>query len=250
MGRCRVTSPAVGLLCVTPVIAPPRPGLVESWDHPAHLVIVNGARRTWQDIGGDRPWLMYAAESGRNLGCPKSWNLGFRLAVENRISHVAILSQGLVIEDGTAALAAEVEAHPDVSWITGPWMCFHGVVWPVDVWERLDGFDETLPIWADVDFVRRLHLAGEWERGRHQARQVALRATDVEGTAVQAGLHPAVYETDKRRYAAKWGGEYGHEWFARPWDPLSAADGMATPQPDGIISRLRFPRSLDPPGLR
>lgn len=225
----------MGLLCVTPVIAPPRTGLVESWDHPAHLVVVNGAHDTWRAIGEDKPWLVCAAASGRNLGCPASWNFGFRLAADNGISHVAILSQGLVIADGTSRLAAEVDA--DVSWITGPWMCFHGVVWPVDVWARLGGFDETLPTWADVDFVRRLHLAGEYERGRRQARHVSLAADDVAFTAVRAGFDPAVYDADRQRYADKWGGGYGQERFARPWDPGSADDDVGTPQFDGLISR-------------
>lgn len=221
------------LLTVCPVIVPPVDGLLDSWDHPNHLIVVNGDSDAWRERCQERGWAYRMDRYSRNLGCPASWNLAFHRARQIGASHVAILSQGTVLADGTKHLEQILAKRPQAPWIevsggvASPWHCR---VIAVDVWERVDGFDPQLPIWADIDFQRRVWLTGDWDRWSQRAVRVQLPARDVRNSAARAGAVPLyVYDLDRHRYAAKWGGPHNAETFARPWDPTSASPDVATP---------------------
>lgn len=226
--------PRASLLTVCPVIVPPRDGLLDSWDHPQHLVVVNGDVDDWRQRCQERGWSYLLDRYSRNVGVPASWNLAFHRAKQVGATHVAILSQGTVLAGGTKHLAWLVAKRPHAPWIEisgGVGQRFHCIVVSVAVWEHVGGFDETLSIWCDVDFMRRLWLSGRGERWAPRAVRVQLPADDLQNSAVRAGVVPAhVYDVDRQRYTDKWGGDHLAETFARPWDPTSVSPDVATPR--------------------
>jgi hypothetical protein len=217
------------LLTVCPVIIPPRPGLIDSWNHPDHFVIVNGAHDEWRTVLEHQPWSSHTPDTLQNLGCPTSWNIGFRHARELGHDHVAILSQSTILHAGTRRLAATFASaarHAPPAKITTTQHSFHCVVISVRCWEQLDGFDESLPVWADIDFVRRAWLADP---------DLALASINVPGldercAALRYGVVDAsLYHNDKTRYAVKWGGPVTAETYPQPWEPCSATPDASTP---------------------
>jgi len=211
----------VSLLIVTPVVAPPRPGLVESWDHRPHLVVVNGAGDVWDPIARDHGLVAAiprdVAGGPVNLGCPASWNLAFRAADGAGIAYVTVTSQGFVLADGTAALAEAVgrRAGRVGLQLAGSFQKWHCLTIAVDLWRRVGPFEEGLPIYADVDFAYRCRLAGVW---LEHAPSVRLAFSDRRHTALDAGVvDRAAYERDMARYVAKWGGEPYAETHTAPY---------------------------------
>jgi hypothetical protein len=216
----------MSLLVVCPVITPPKPGLLDSWTHRPHLVWVNGAAGVWTDVC-DRHGLQ-SAGTGDNVGCMVPWNAGFCMARDTGHTHVAIMSQSLILDGGTTELATTVDRYADDRGLMIQ-RRFHCVVFAVELWERVGPFDESLPIWGDMDFVRRIYLAGEL---RTWFPRAPIGHRDERSAAVRAGaVDRSMYDTDKARYAAKWGGPWGRERYLRPWDPssVSAAPTAASP---------------------
>lgn len=218
----------ISLLIVTPVIAPPRPGLVESWSHRPHLVVVNGAVEAWRPILAEAGlWAAFPVDGAGgavNLGCPASWNLAFRLADEAAIDYVTVTSQGLVLAGGTAGLAEAVADRADDAGLqlAGSFQKWHCLTIAVEVWRRVGPFDEALPIYADCDFTYRCRLA---DVHLEFVPHATLDFDDHRGTAVAAGAVPAsLYERDLDRYVAKWGGEPYQETGPTP---LAGWEGLA-----------------------
>lgn len=207
----------MSLLIVCPVILPPRRDVLESWSHRPHLVVINGRHDDWQRAAHDHG--LDAVRSAGNAGCPASWNIGFERARELGLDHVAIVSQSLVIASpGTARLAELVEHQADERGLMTDWS-FHAVVFSVALWERIGPFDEALPIYCDIDYVRRLYLAGERTPER-PLPGVTLPAKSERAATLRAGLIPLdAYDVDRKRYIAKW----GHD----PDDPGTARWGAA-----------------------
>lgn len=241
----------MSLLTVCPVITPPKPGLLESWNRDEHLVVVNGARRYWLDELPRHSWHVHVPHEPKNLGCPASWNIGFEFARDNDISHVAILSQSLIIDGGTSRLATRVAVHCGV---IAPWArviltqhSFHAIVISVKIWEHLGGFDETLPVWGDIDFIRRAWL--------HDPNitfgNIDVPGSDERCAALRAGaVTEDVYHADKVRYAAKWGGPCGHERYTQPFDPTSTTDDTRTPTATPGSPEVRLKPGLQRPWAR
>jgi hypothetical protein len=197
------------LLTVCPVIIPPRPGLLESWDHSPHVVVVNGCHDLWAELAVGRDWIVVDDER-RNRGCPASWNCGFRIAQERGTTHVGILSQSLVAAGAISSLARQVARRADER---GAFTrhSFHCVVFSVELWTAVGGFDEELPIFADVDFLRRAFLAGLVSPDR-RLPQIDIVAVDEKNAAARAGaVSPELYTIDEQRYIGKWGGTPGQE---------------------------------------
>ena len=210
------------ILSVCPVIVPPRGGLLRSWDYDEHFVVVNGRHDLWDKLAAGKSWLV-ARQQG-NGGCPHSWNLGFKAAQRLGRSHVLILSQSLLANDGLAtAVQCLAEGADDRGAITRH--SFHCVVFSVALWEAVGGFDENLPVYCDIDFLRRCYLAGLLSPDR-RLPFVNVAADDARNLAMRNGAVPAsMYTEDLHRYIAKWGGEPG----AEPQNPLPMGgdDGVA-----------------------
>lgn len=195
----------MSLLIVCPVILPPREEILDTWTHRPHLCVVNGRHDLWADACADRGLL--AHHSNGNAGCPAAWNLGFAHAQAEGIDHVAIISQSLELDPpGTQHLAELVADHADDRGLTTNWS-FHAIVFSVDLWTAIGPFDETLPIYCDIDYARRLHAAGA------RTRSHPLPHADLPGTTTRAATHAAglipfdAYDVDRHRYIAKWGHE-------------------------------------------
>lgn len=210
--RSAATDPPVTLLIACPVILPPRVEVLDSWTHRPHLCVINGHHDEWEQVCEERGLL--ALRSDGNAGCPRSWNLGFEIARDGGIDYVAIMSQSLELEaPGTEMLARCVEELADERGLVTDWS-FHAVVFSVALWERIGPFDESLPIYCDIDYAQRLHAAGE-RTPANPIRAVTLPGRTERAATATAGLIPPdAYEVDRRRYVRKWGAE--------PCDPCSA----------------------------
>jgi hypothetical protein len=217
------------IVTICPVIAKPRDGLLESWDHRDHVVIVNGEHDHWAEVVDGQPWHVHTDADRRNLGCPTSWNLGFRHARRVGARYGVILSQSLVttkgLRDLTRAFATVARRAGDPAVVLSRYS-FHCIAIRVDHWEHLGGFDETLDVWCDIDFLRRSWLDDEhitFTGTRTEARTE--RCIAVRSGAVSADI----YELDEARYIAKWGGPLKSETYRRPWDRYSIDRHAATP---------------------
>lgn len=197
-----------------------------------HLVIVNGAFDEWDDVYSwdadldecllhewhedDRP--------GANIGVAASWNRAFESAQRHDIEYVALVSQSLVIEGGTARLAQLVDEHADERGLLTD-HAWHCIVLSVAVWEKLGPFDEGFfAYYEDSDYVRRMFLADVHSPSNPMRKVEAPEFVATCGTAatMKAGLLPQnVYGDSHALFRAKWGGEPFHETFARPFDPDS-----------------------------
>lgn len=200
-----------GLLVVCPVILPPRPDVLASWDHRPHLCIVNGHADEWEAACAEHGLTSFVtrdAQTGEvsNAGCPKSWNWGFEIARDYGFGYVAIVSQSLVLRSGTSKLAQWVDRRADERGLTTDWS-FHCIVFSVALWERMGGFDEGLPIWCDIDFLWRCHEAGERTPERPMPG-VRLVGRSERAAAAMAGAVPvSFYLEDEQQFIAKWGAD-------------------------------------------
>lgn len=193
-----------------PVIVPPRANIVESWTHPDHVVIVNGDHDAWRERCAGRPWHMIDDHGPTNLGCPASWNRAFGYAQRIGAEYVVIMSQSLLVHDGTAALAAEVAEHANAYGLVNaatPEATFHCIAISVALWAELDGFDESFPIWCDIDFLRRVERGhGGGQRCEALFAPGYVAATTERCIALRAGaVTRAVYDDDKAHYLEVWG---------------------------------------------
>lgn len=189
------------LLTCCPVIIPPRPGLIDSWTHRPHLVVINGAHDTWRPLVAEHGWLTHEATDRRNLTCPVAWNHAFHVADKAGCTHVALLSQSFVFLDPMTEWVDLIERHaPHDRAIIQQHTPFHCIVIPTAMWHHVGRFDESLPIWSDVDFLRRAQLAGHPD-----PYLVPVNALDERCAALTAGAVTAeLYHDDKVRFIAKW----------------------------------------------
>lgn len=199
------------ILTVCPVIIPPRPGLLDSWDHQPHMVVINGEHDLWLDLCHRHQWMPVVHDDHRNIGCPASWNFGFTIAETYGFDYVTILSQSFVPTRGLDDLTRRIEADADHRGARTNHMLFHCATFSVATWKEIGGFDESLPIWCDIDFIRRGYLAGVFGPDR-RLPVLSVDALDERCAAVYAGaISSAVYDEDELRYAQKWCGPLGHE---------------------------------------
>lgn len=129
------------LLIGCPVLLPPRDDVVASWTYRPHLVVVNGANDEWGVRSIAHSFGAYWPNGGGNMGVAASWNAIFRHARDAGYSHVALVSQGVVLDGGTQRLAALVDEYGDERGLLTDfaWRC---IVLSVDVWEQVGPFDE------------------------------------------------------------------------------------------------------------
>jgi hypothetical protein len=185
-------------LVVVPVVTRPRPNIVASWTHPEHCIVVNGDHDHWHDLAAKHPhWHVIDDHGTTNRGCPASWNRGFELADALGHRHVVIMSQSMLLHHGTAAFVARIPDHIDI--IGTGHQTFHCIAIAVDLWQRVGGFDETFPIWADADFHQRTHPFAP------SNLQLDIAATTERCIAVRTGhATEADYHADQARFTARY----------------------------------------------
>lgn len=221
----------MSLLVACPVILPPRTDVVASWTHRPHLLIINGAHSEWLTVidpavNADR--FLYTPCDEGNRGVAASWNLALKSAQRRSIDYVALVSQSLLIDGGTARLAELVEQHADERGLLTD-HAWHCIVLSVACYEQLGPFDENFSpaYYEDSDMVRRMFLAGV-HTPSHPMRKVGppeFVATCETAATLRAGLIDAgCYERNRLLYERKWGGPPFHETYARPYDPTSVGE--------------------------
>lgn len=213
----------MSLLVGCPVILSPRDDVLASWTHSAHLIVINGAQREWMGHGLDIAQSCLYVGAGENIGVAASWNRIFEIARDKGFSHVALISQGVVLEGGTERLADLVDEYADHRGLLTDF-AWHVIVLSVAVWEQLGKFDTrfTPAYFEDSDYTRRLFLAGVHTP---ENRMPKVERDLLDGTeTVAAAMHlipPDTYGLNAARYRAKWGGEPFKETWTRPYDPSS-----------------------------
>lgn len=214
----------MSLLVGCPVILPPRADVVASWTHRPHLLIVNGADDDWMPLATPETGLLAVNWSPpANGGVARSWNIIFRQAREMGLSHVALISQGVVLEGGTARLAELVDEYADWRGLLTDF-AWHCIVLSVRVWEQLGTFDETFTpaYYEDSDYVRRMFLGGIHTPDDRMPKVERDLLTGTETVAAAIHLIPEdTYGRNGATYRKKWGGEPFQEAYTRPYDTSS-----------------------------
>lgn len=134
----------MSLLVGCPVILPPREDVIASWTYRPHLLIVNGSHDDWFPLARPDTANLLALSwdlPEKNGGVAKSWNVIFHAASQMDCSHVALISQGLVLEGGTARLAELVDEYADWRGLITDF-AWHCIVLSVKLWKMLGPFDE------------------------------------------------------------------------------------------------------------
>lgn len=220
----------MSLLVGCPVILPPRDDVVASWTHRPHIIIVNGADNEWErqmyawDDPSDVHSMAYFA--GHNLGVAASWNRIFTAAFRLGYSHVALISQGVVLEGGTAHLAELVDKYADDRGLLTDF-AWHCIVLSVKTWEQVGPFDEGFEYayYEDSDYVRRLFLAG-LHTPDNRIPKVGRDLLDGTETVAAAKhlIPPDTYGKNGLRFREKWGGDPFKETYRQPFDASYADD--------------------------
>lgn len=241
----------MSLLVGCPVILPPRDDVLASWTHRPHLLVINGESAAWSAearsrYGTRREYrtvsnrehvgLCPCADAGdsggicagtaKNIGVAASWNQVFRSAQDLNVSHVALISQGTVLEGGTARLADLVDEYADERGLLTDF-AWHCIVLSVKTWEQLGPFDEGFgyAYYEDSDYVRRLFLAGLHTPDNRMPKVERDLLTGTETVAAAKHLIPAdTYGKNGLRFREKWGGDPFKETYRRPFDASYADD--------------------------
>lgn len=209
----------MSLLVGCPVILPPRDDVVASWTHRSHLIVCNGAYDEWLGSGLDVAKSCLISGDGTNIGVAASWNRIFRYGRELGISHVALISQGTVLDGGTAKLAGLVDEYADWRGLLTDF-AWHCIVLSVALWEEVGLFDERyLAYYEDCDYVRRLEILGLHTASNPMPKvgRDQLDGTEIQAGALKAGaIDPSVYGHSGALYREAWGGDPGYETLIDP----------------------------------
>jgi hypothetical protein len=208
------------LLVACPVVQAPGqiPGHL-TWDRPV-TVIDNTANLSWARTCGDHGWDHISI--GCNLGVASSWNLAAALARTrpDRPRYLALISSSVEWDQGLLQVDKLVDAAADPArgLLLEP-LAFHGVVWALELLDRLGPFDENF--WPgyheDNDWVHRLECAGE-HTAANPIPKAEVDARSKNAVTLRSG---AIVRPDfgwqLRYYAAKWGGPPGQEVWCNPF---------------------------------
>lgn len=211
----------MSLLVGCPVILPPWPDVVASWTHRPHLLIINGAERAWANVAAPNTgFLSINWDPPANAGVARSWNLIFGQAAAMYVDHVALVSQGTLLDGGTDRLARLVAEHADWRGMLTDF-AWHCIVLSVELWKAVGPFDEQFwpAYYEDCDYVRRLEILGLHTPSNPipKVGRDLLDGTEQTAAALTAGvIDSSCYGENGRRYAEKWGGSPGHERLIDP----------------------------------
>lgn len=170
-----------------------------------------------------------------NLGVSRSWNIGARRVVKEKLDYLIMLSATMVFEEGMEDFLAQLK-HP---WGVESRFGWHLVAMGRPTFERIGYFDENFypAYYEDADFGHRLHLAGiqsafwEEEDKRFPIVEVNARRQGIALTLASGVLHIdfiSIYQYFKQKwsYLADFGNHEQREAmykypFNNPENPLS-----------------------------
>ena len=178
-----------------------------------------------------RDRLMLVDNTERNRGLAASWNLGAQQVLDTGADWLVIVSAAVRFgtPGGLDFLDLLTDHDPAATWVvesSAP-VNQHLMAWSRPMLEGVGLADENFfPIYGeDADFSRRVHVAqAEGRAGWWEKKPVDAWIAMVGHATKLAGVQ---YDFPRKwgYYVSKWGGQSGHETFARPFDdpglPLS-----------------------------
>lgn len=216
----------MSLLVGVPVILPPRAEVTASWTHRPRMLYINGAHDEWFDWAARTEGTWWDSDpDSKNIGVAASWNRIFEAARNIGMTHVALMSQGVVLDGGTEHLATLVEKYADWRGLLTDF-AWRVIVLAVAVWEQVGPFDEGFQYgyYEDSDYTRRLFLAGihHPDNPMPKVGRDLLDGTATEAATMTARLIPReVYGENGQRFYDKWNGVPFQETYDRPYRPES-----------------------------
>lgn len=96
-----------------------------------------------------------------NIGIARSWNIGARKAVEEKLDYVVLMSATIIFDKGMTDLVAHMEANANPYGLETQ-HSWHLVCFKPAIFKRIGYFDENLypAYYEDSDYIRRMELAG------------------------------------------------------------------------------------------
>lgn len=175
---------------------------------------------------------------GVNRGVARSWNEGIRAAMERRADLILLLNDDLFFYPGGFDAFVDFCAQAVAEDPTIGLVCVNGretggaasgtvrsqdfaccALTPAAI-EAVGYFDENFRIayCEDVDYYRRLMLAGLKRVLDERVLVEHMRSQTVRSNPAIAMEYESLFGRNRAYYTRKWGGDLGHEVFARPFD--------------------------------
>jgi GT2 family glycosyltransferase len=176
-----------------------------------HIYIVDNGN---QEIDDSNPWV-HIHRSFKNLGVSASWNWCLKKAFENGYTHIAILNDDIVWEKTIDQIEQFIKDNPAGLYVSGgTWCCF---ILSYEAFMKVGGFDEGFypAYFEDNDFCYRCRLA-EIPRVTDPFFSPEVYRNSM--TIDKDGSLNTNFDTNKEKFAVKWGGEPGKEKFKVPYD--------------------------------
>jgi GT2 family glycosyltransferase len=176
-----------------------------------HIYIVDNGN---QEIDDSNPWV-HIHRPFKNLGVSASWNWCLKKAFENGYTHIAILNDDIVWEKTIDQIEQFIKDNPAGLYVSGgTWCCF---ILSYEAFMKVGGFDEGFypAYFEDNDFCYRCRLA-EIPRVTDPFFSPEVYRNSM--TIDKDGSLNTNFDTNKEKFAVKWGGEPGKEKFKVPYD--------------------------------
>jgi GT2 family glycosyltransferase len=176
-----------------------------------HIYIVDNGN---QEIDDSNPWV-HIHRPFKNLGVSASWNWCLKKAFENGYTHIAILNDDIVWEKTIDQIEQFIKDNPAGLYVSGgTWCCF---ILSYEAFMKFGGFDEGFypAYFEDNDFCYRCRLA-EIPRVTDPFFSPEVYRNSM--TIDKDGSLNTNFDTNKEKFAVKWGGEPGKEKFKVPYD--------------------------------
>jgi GT2 family glycosyltransferase len=176
-----------------------------------HIYIVDNGN---QEIDDSNPWV-HIHRPFKNLGVSASWNWCLKKAFENGYTHIAILNDDIVWEKTIDQIEQFIRDNPAGLYVSGgTWCCF---ILSYEAFMKVGGFDEGFypAYFEDNDFCYRCRLAEIPRVTDHFFSPEVYRNSM---TIDKDGSLNTNFDTNKEKFAIKWGGEPGKEKFKVPYD--------------------------------
>jgi GT2 family glycosyltransferase len=167
-----------------------------------------------QEIDDSNPWV-HIHRPFKNLGVSASWNWCLKKAFENGYTHIAILNDDIVWEKTIDQIEQFIKDNPAGLYVSGgTWCCF---ILSYEAFMKVGGFDEGFypAYFEDNDFCYRCRLA-EIPRVTDPFFSPEVYRNSM--TIDKDGSLNTNFDTNKEKFAVKWGGEPGKEKFKVPYD--------------------------------
>lgn len=193
---------------------------------PSEILVVDNTRAgevpTW-DVPGE---LRYHRDpDGHNLGVARSWNVGARLVLEERIDWLVIVSASMRFGPAVhTTFREQVERHDDAQIVECEGNSWHLIAIARSTLEQVGLFDENFyPAYEEsIDWGYRQRLLGLEQRGWPRVWCNAMSAGYAQHVDRDRWDAPSCPSAPLLAYyAQKWGGPKGEERFDAPWGDRS-----------------------------